>query len=73
MMGVVAPPEGLTDLKYLEGVGGQPFRIDGGPGFGSSADAPKVSDDDRRLAAALAAHPQARRAAARRAPSAACR
>mgnify|MGYP003343106971 CR=1 FL=1 len=39
-------------------ISGQPFRINGGPGFGSSSDAPKVSDDDRRLAAALAAHPQ---------------
>jgi quinoprotein glucose dehydrogenase len=58
MMGVVEPPAGLTDNKYLGGVGGQPFRINGGPGFGSSSDAPKVSDDDRRLAAALAAHPQ---------------
>jgi len=59
LFGLVAPPEGLTDLKYLEGVGGQPFRIGAGPGFGSGSDAPKVSVDDQRLAAALAAHPQA--------------
>ena len=58
MMGVVAPPAGLTDLKYLEGVGGQPFRINGGPGFGSNSDAPKVSADDERLARALAGKPQ---------------
>ena len=58
MMGLVAPPEGLTDLKYLEGTGGQPFRIGAGPGFGSASDAPKVSNDESRLAAALAAHPQ---------------
>jgi quinoprotein glucose dehydrogenase len=51
-------PEGLSDLKYDSGVGGQVFRINGGPGFGSASDAPKVSADDQKLAAALAAHPQ---------------
>ena len=57
-MGLVEPPPGLTDNKYLEGVGGQPFRIAGGPGFGSASDAPKVSADDAKLQAVLAAHPQ---------------
>src|SRR5215469_13097141 len=52
------PGAGLTDNRYLEGVGGQPFRIAGGPGFGSATDAPKVSADDAKLAAALAAHPE---------------
>ena len=47
--GLVEPPPGLTDNKYLEGVAGQPFRIAAGPGFGSATDAPKVSDDDVRL------------------------
>jgi len=51
-------PEGLSDLKYDSGVGGQVFRIGAGPGFGSASDAPKVSADDEKLAAALAAHPQ---------------
>ncbi|HEY5084336.1 MAG TPA: hypothetical protein VII48_07445, partial [Rhizomicrobium sp.] len=58
LMGLVEPPAGLTDNKYLEGTAGQPFRINGGPGFGSSSDAPKVSADDAKLAAILAAHPQ---------------
>jgi quinoprotein glucose dehydrogenase len=58
MLGLVEPPAGLADLKYLQGTAGQPFRINGGPGFGSSSDAPKVSDDEKKLAAALAAHPQ---------------
>jgi quinoprotein glucose dehydrogenase len=58
LMGLVPLPEGLSDLKYDEGVGGQPFRINGGPGFGSASDAPKISNDDERLAAALRAHPQ---------------
>ena len=58
MFGLVEPPPGLTDNRYLEGVGGQPFRIAAGPGFGSATDAPKVSEDDTRLAKALAEHPQ---------------
>ena len=59
MMGLVPLPEGLSDMKYVEGIGGQVFRINGGPGFGSASDAPKISADDQKLAAALAAHPQA--------------
>jgi quinoprotein glucose dehydrogenase len=58
MEGLVPLPEGLSDLKYDEGIGGQVFRINAGPGFGSASDAPKVSGDDQKLAAALAAHPQ---------------
>ncbi len=58
MFGLVPLPEGLSDLKYDEGTGGQVFRIGAGPGFGSASDAPKVSADDQKLAAALAAHPQ---------------
>ncbi len=57
-MGLVEPPPGLTDNRYLEGVAGQPFRISGGPGFGSASDAPKVSADQAKLDAILAAHPQ---------------
>jgi quinoprotein glucose dehydrogenase len=62
-MGLVEPPAGLTDNRYLEGTAGQPFRINGGPGFGSSSDAPKVSADDAKLAAILADHPQTAQAA----------
>ena len=51
--GLVPLPEGLSDLKYDSGTGGQVFRINGGPGFGSASDAPKVSADDPKLAAAL--------------------
>jgi quinoprotein glucose dehydrogenase len=58
LQGLVPLPEGLSDLKYDAGTGGQVFRISGGPGFGSASDAPKVSSDDEKLAAALAAHPQ---------------
>jgi quinoprotein glucose dehydrogenase len=58
LFGLVPLPDGLSDLKYDEGVGGQVFRISAGPGFGSASDAPKVSNDDSRLRDALAAHPQ---------------
>jgi len=58
LLSLVKPPEGFTDNAYLQGVGGQPFRINGGPGFGSASDAPKVGSDDQKLAAILAAHPQ---------------
>ena len=56
--GLVKPPEGFTDSAYEMGTGGQVFRVGAGPGFGSASDAPKVSSDDQKLAAALAAHPQ---------------
>jgi quinoprotein glucose dehydrogenase len=57
IMGLVEPPPGLTDNKYLEGRIDQPFRINGGPGFGSASDAPKISADDQKLRAALANAP----------------
>jgi quinoprotein glucose dehydrogenase len=57
-LGLVPLPEGLSDLKYDQGTGGQVFRIAGAAGFGDAPDAPKVSLDDQKLAAALAAHPQ---------------
>ncbi|HVZ28160.1 MAG TPA: hypothetical protein VG798_05840, partial [Rhizomicrobium sp.] len=57
-LGLVPLPEGLSDLKYDQGIGGQVFRISGAAGFGDAPDAPKVSLDDQKLAAALAAHPQ---------------
>jgi len=52
--GLVEPPPGYSDAKYLEGEAGQPFTVAGGPGFGSASDAPKVSADNARLAAIIA-------------------
>jgi quinoprotein glucose dehydrogenase len=52
--GLVAPPLGYSDAKYLEGEAGQPFTVAGGPGFGSASDAPKISADNARLAAIIA-------------------
>lgn len=40
-IGLVAPPEGFSDIKYVAGTAGQPFRAREGPGFGSAADFPQ--------------------------------
>jgi quinoprotein glucose dehydrogenase len=46
---LVEPPPGFSDVKYLRGLAGTEFKIAGGPGFGSAADAPKESEIDIRL------------------------
>ncbi|MEW6213249.1 MAG: pyrroloquinoline quinone-dependent dehydrogenase, partial [Acidobacteriota bacterium] len=40
-IGLVEPPAGFSDIKYVAGTAGQPFRVREGPGFGSAADFPK--------------------------------
>jgi len=41
-LGLIVPPESFpSDLKYLSGRAGQPFRVSEGPGFGSAADFPQ--------------------------------
>jgi quinoprotein glucose dehydrogenase len=50
---LVAPPPGFSDIRYLRGLAGRPFEVAPGPGFGSAADAPKESEVDLRLKAAL--------------------
>jgi quinoprotein glucose dehydrogenase len=49
-LGLVEPPKGFSDIRYVAGVAGREFRINEGPGFGSAADAPKVSASAQRLA-----------------------
>jgi quinoprotein glucose dehydrogenase len=49
----VEPPPGFSDIRYLAGVAGREFRINDGPGFGSAADAPKVSEAQAKLDAIL--------------------
>ena len=34
-LGLVEPPPGFSDIRYLAGVAGQTFRVNEGPGFGS--------------------------------------
>jgi quinoprotein glucose dehydrogenase len=52
-LGLVEPPPGFSDIRYLAGVAGRPFRVNEGPGFGSAADAPKISQSQARLNAIL--------------------
>ena len=52
--GLVVPPQGYSDAKYLEGEAGQAFSIAGGPGFGSASDAPKISENQAKLNAIVA-------------------
>src|SRR5262245_10685815 len=40
-IGLIEPPEGFSDIKYVLGRAGQPFRPSEGPGFGSAADFPQ--------------------------------
>jgi quinoprotein glucose dehydrogenase len=52
-LGLVSPPQGFSDVRYLPGRAGQEFRVNEGPGFGSAADAPQVSEVQRKLNLAL--------------------
>ncbi len=56
-IGLIEPPEGFSDIKYVSGRAGQPFRISEGPGFGSAADFPQ--EPRRRPAPAAPAAPGA--------------
>src|ERR1041384_6693523 len=40
-IGLIEPPEGFSDIKYVFGRAGQPFRVSEGPGYGSAADYPQ--------------------------------
>jgi quinoprotein glucose dehydrogenase len=53
-LGLVEPPEGFSDVRYLAGIAGQKFRVNEGPGFGSASDAPKISESQAKLNAILA-------------------
>ena len=52
-LGLVEPPKGFSDIRYLPGVAGQDFRLNEGPGFGSAAEAPEVSEVMAHLATVL--------------------
>jgi quinoprotein glucose dehydrogenase len=65
-IGLIDPPAGFSDIKYVLGTAGQPFRISEGPGFGSAADFPQPQRGARGAAA-----PAAGRGAAPAAPAAA--
>jgi quinoprotein glucose dehydrogenase len=54
-IGLVEPPAGFSDIKYVAGTAGQPFVEREGPGFGSAADAPQRGGALGRAAAEAAA------------------
>jgi quinoprotein glucose dehydrogenase len=70
---LVVPPPGFSDIKYVSGLGGQPFREVLGPGDCCAADAPRTAErarEARAAAAAPAPDPAATAAAAANAASA---
>jgi len=58
-LGLTEPPKGFSDIRYLPGVAGREFRLNEGPGFGSAAEAPQVSETQAHLNAVLKALPPA--------------
>ncbi|MBI3262154.1 MAG: PQQ-binding-like beta-propeller repeat protein [Acidobacteria bacterium] len=40
-IGLIEPPAGFSDIKWVSGRAGAPFRVSEGPGFGSAADFPQ--------------------------------
>ncbi len=54
-IGLIEPPEGFSDIKYVLGTAGQPFRVSEGPGFGSAADFPQPQRTRSAAAAPAAA------------------
>ena len=62
-LGLIEPPAGFSDIRYLAGVAGRPFRLNEGPGFGSGADAPKISESQARLNAIVKAQGQSQESA----------
>src|SRR5438105_9990330 len=61
-LGLIEPPAGFSDIRYVSGTAGQPFRVAEGPGFGSAADFPQPQRG-RGAAAAAAGNRGARPAA----------
>jgi glucose dehydrogenase len=51
-IGLIDPPEGFSDIRYVLGQAGQPFRVSEGPGFGSAADFPQPGRGGRGADAA---------------------
>ena len=52
---IVAPPAGFSDITYVSGLGGQPFREVLGPGDCCAADSPRTAERAREARAAAAA------------------
>jgi glucose dehydrogenase len=70
-IGLIEPPAGFSDIKYVLGTAGQPFRVSEGPGFGSAADYPQTPRGRGAAAPATAAANRGATPAATPAPAAA--
>jgi quinoprotein glucose dehydrogenase len=68
---LVEPPKGFTDIRYVSGLGGQPFREIFGPGDCCSADSGRRTRDDLPGSEGAAAKPAAAPAPAKLAAQAA--
>src|SRR3989441_1177053 len=66
-IGLIEPPEGFSDIRYVLGRAGQPFRVSEGPGFGSAADFPQ--EPRRRAEPATSSTPTASSAPAAAPPA----
>jgi quinoprotein glucose dehydrogenase len=51
---IVAPPQGFSDITYVSGIAGQPFREVLGPGDCCAADSPRTADRAREARAPAA-------------------
>ena len=60
---LAAPPAGFSDIRYMSGIEGQPFREVMGPGDCCAADAPQTAARAREARAPAAAAPAAAAAA----------
>ncbi|HEX2801480.1 MAG TPA: hypothetical protein VHN73_05410, partial [Phenylobacterium sp.] len=52
--GLIEPPPGYSDARYVEGAAGQPFTVMAGPGAGAGSDASGMTEEEARLAAIIA-------------------
>jgi quinoprotein glucose dehydrogenase len=56
---IVAPPEGFSDIRYVSGIAGTPFREVLGPGDCCAADSPRTAERARAARAPAPAAPAA--------------
>lgn len=58
-LGLIEPPKGFSDISYVSGRAGVPFRVSEGPGYGSAADYPREPRRQPAPAPAVPAAPAA--------------
>jgi quinoprotein glucose dehydrogenase len=53
-LGLVQPPQGYSDVRYLQGFAGHQFTVEEAPGYGAAGDKPGLSKSQQRLKDILA-------------------